>query len=110
MNPFGAGGTSGLDVTVASATTVTVTVSSTFTSSVTGGGCLMSFSISGATTLAPSNDMAWGQSGLTSGTTQAGSGTYAVTLNPGTSTVITSYIATPGTTCSFFATQLVVTA
>ena len=108
MDPAGAAGTTGLAVTVASATAVTVTVSSNFTSSVTGGGCLMSFSISGATTLATSDDRAWGLSGLTSGKVAVGSGTYAVTLNPGTSTVFTSYKATPGTTCSYFATQLVV--
>ena len=67
----------------------------------------MSFSISGATTLASSDDRAWGLSGLTSGKVAVGSGTYAVTLNAGTSTVFTNYKATPGTTCSFFATQLV---
>ena len=108
MNSAGAAGTTGLDVTVASATTVTVTVSSNFTSSVTGGGCLMSFSINGATTLDASDDRAWGLSGLQSGKVAVGSGTYAVTLNPGTSTVFASYKVTPGTTCSFFATQLVV--
>ncbi len=109
MNAAGAGGLTGLDVTVASPTTATITVSSNFTSSVSGGGCLMSFSVSGATTIAASNNMAWGLSGLTSGATQVGSATYAVTLNAGTNTFFTSYIATPGTTCSFFATQLIVT-
>ena len=109
-NLRGAAGTDGLDVTVAGATTVTVTVSSNFTSSVTGGGCLMSFAISGATTLDSSDDRAWGLSGLTSGKVAVGSGTYAVTLNPGVNTVFTNYKATPGTTCSFFATQLIVRA
>ncbi len=68
----------------------------------------MSFSISGATTLDSSDDRAWGLSGLASGKVAVGSGTYAVTLNPGTNTVFTSYKATPGTLCSIFATQLVV--
>ncbi len=109
MDSAGAAGMSGLEVSVVSATTVTVTVSSNFTSSVTGGGCLMAFSVTGATQIAPSDDQAWGLSGLTSGKVAVGSGTYAVTLNPGINFVFTSYKATPGTTCSFFATQLIVT-
>ena len=59
-------------------------------------------------TIAPSDDHAWGLSGLTSGKVAVGSGTYAVTLNPGLNFVFTRYKATPGTTCTFFATQLIV--
>ena len=108
LNPAGAAGTDGLQLSVASATTVTITVSSNFTSSVTGGGCLMAFDINGATPTDPSDNQAWGLSGLTSGKVAVGSGTYAVTLNPGLNFVFTSYKATPGTTCTFFATQLIV--
>jgi Collagen triple helix repeat (20 copies) len=108
-NPAGAAGTNGVEVSVASGTTVTITVSSNFTSSVTGGGCLMAFDINGATPTNPSDDQAWGLSGLTSGKVAVGSATYAVTLNPGINYVFTNYKATPGTTCSFFATQLIVT-
>ena len=110
-DPNGAAGTNGLTVPVSSAmgaTTVTITVSSNFTSSVTGGGCLMSLKVTGATQIAASDNLAWGLSGLTSGKVAVGSATYAVTLNPGTNFVFTNYKATPGTTCSFFATQLIV--
>jgi hypothetical protein len=89
---------------------VTVTISSNFTSSVTGGGCLMAFSVTGATQIAASANQAWGLSGLTSDKVAVGSGTYAITLNPGINYVFTNYKATPGTTCSFFATQLIVVA
>jgi Collagen triple helix repeat (20 copies) len=109
LNAAGAAGTNGIQLSVASAKTVTVTVSSNFTSSVTGGGCLMAFSVTGATQIAPSDNQAWGLSGLTSGKVAVGSGTYAVMLNPGLNFVFANYKATPGTTCSFFATQLIVT-
>ena len=69
----------------------------------------MAFSINGATPTDPSDNQAWGLSGLTSGKVAVGSGTYAVTLNPGINIIFANYKATPGTTCSFFATQLIVT-
>jgi hypothetical protein len=109
LNAAGAGGTTGLQLSVATATTVTITVSANFTSSVTGGGCLMSFSVTGATSISPSDDQAWGFTDLSSGDILVGSGTYAVVLNPGTNVVFTNYRATPGTTCTYFATQLIVT-
>jgi hypothetical protein len=109
-DPAGAGGTNGIQFSVNTATTVTITVSSNFTSSVDGGGCLTAFSINGATPTNPSDNQAWGMSGLTSGKVAVGSATYAVTLNPGINIIFANYKATPGTTCSFFATQLIVTA
>ena len=108
-DPAGAGGTNGIQFSVNTATTVTITVSSNFTSSVNGGGCLTAFSINGATPTDPSDNQAWGLSGLTSGKVAVGSATYAVTLNPGINIIFANYKATPGTTCSFFATQLIVT-
>jgi hypothetical protein len=108
-DPAGAAGTNGIQFSVSSATNVTITVSSNFTSSVDGGGCLTAFSINGATPTDPSDNQAWGLSGLTSGKVAVGSATYAVMLNPGINIIFANYKATPGTTCSFFATQLIVT-
>jgi hypothetical protein len=95
-------------VSVTAATTVTITVSANFTSSLNGGGCVTAFSVTGSTQIGASDDRAWGLSGLTAGKLTVGSATYAVTFNPGLNFVFANYKATPGTTCTFLATQLVV--
>ncbi len=95
-------------VTVSGTHTALVTVSTQCSNGTNNKGCLVSFAISGATTLGASDTRAFGVDTLSTGTIIAGGGTYLVTLSSGTSTFTANYRAGLGGTATFAASSIIV--
>jgi hypothetical protein len=109
-NANGAGGTTGIPITVSGTHTVLVTVSMTAAAANDNDSCAIAFSLTGATTLAASDSTAFGvlTSGAKGGASTAGGTTIAVTLNSGTTNVIAQYKEIGSTNCTFTTSQVIV--
>jgi hypothetical protein len=109
-NTDGAGGTTGLAITVSGTHNAVVTVDTQWTNPSDNDFCAMSFSLSGATTLTASDVNAFGVFGnqIKGGMSMSGAASTALTLNSGTTNVIANYRAVAGGTCTFANSQVIV--
>jgi hypothetical protein len=100
-------------VTVSGSHTALITISTQCSNGTDGGGCIVSFALSGATSLAASDARAFGllpgSAGLKGGLDPiSGSATYAVTLNSGTTTITAAYKDSALGTATFTTSTIIV--